>query len=86
MKFFFRAIAASAPVAQFDAPCDAFGRIVTADYTAQGAFCSQTIRRSWAAIDNVTSTGKDMVTSILTGFSLRLTSPVQVNLNKTLFI
>jgi len=50
------AIAASAPVAQFDAPCDAFGRIVTADYTAQGAFCSQTIRRSWAAIDNVTST------------------------------
>ena len=37
---------------------DAFGRIVTADYTAQGAFCSQTIRRSWAAIDNVTSTGK----------------------------
>ena len=62
-KFFFRAIAASAPVAQFDAPCDAFGRIVTADYTAQGAFCSQTIRRSWEAIDNVTSTGKELATS-----------------------
>ena len=33
--YFFRAIAASAPVAQFTAPCDAFGRIVTADYTQQ---------------------------------------------------
>jgi hypothetical protein len=31
----FRAIAASAPVAQFTAPCDAFGRIVTADYSQQ---------------------------------------------------
>ena len=26
------AIAASAPVAQFSAPCDAFGRVVTSDY------------------------------------------------------
>ena len=52
---FFRAIAASAPVAQFDAPCDAFGRIVTADYTAQGELCSKTIRSSWAAIDNITT-------------------------------
>ena len=51
----FRAIAASAPVSQFDAPCDAFGRIVTSDYTAQGKFCSDTIRLSWAAIDNVTA-------------------------------
>jgi len=33
--FYFRAIAASAPVAQFTAPCDAFGRIVTADYSQQ---------------------------------------------------
>ena len=53
--FSFRAIAASAPVSQFDAPCDAFGRIVTSDYTAQGKFCSDTIRLSWAAIDNVTA-------------------------------
>ena len=52
------AIAASAPVAQFDAPCDAFGRIVTADYSSEGDFCSGTIRKSWAAIDNVTSTSK----------------------------
>jgi len=54
------AIAASAPVSQFDAPCDAFGRIVTADYTAQGAFCSETIRKSWVAIDNVTATADGM--------------------------
>jgi len=53
------AIAASAPVAQFDAPCDAFGRIVTADYTAQGELCSKTIRSSWAAIDNITTVEKD---------------------------
>jgi len=49
------AIAASAPVAQFDAPCDAFGRIVTADYTAENEACSSAIRSSWASIDNVTS-------------------------------
>ena len=42
-------------MAQFDAPCDAFGRIVTADYTAQGELCSKTIRSSWAAIDNITT-------------------------------
>ena len=52
------AIAASAPVAQFDAPCDAFGRIVTADYSSEGDFCSGTIRESWAVIDNITSTSK----------------------------
>jgi len=51
------AIAASAPVAQFDAPCDAFGRIITADYAASPSEnCSDTIRSSWAAIDNITST------------------------------
>lgn len=47
------AIAASAPVAQFTSPCDAFGRIVTSDYTAAVAngTCSQNIRKSWAALD-----------------------------------
>ena len=54
----FSAIAASAPVAQFDAPCDAFGRIVTADYTAENEACSSAIRSSWASIDNVTSSRK----------------------------
>lgn len=50
------AIAASAPVAQFTAPCDAFGRIVTADFSQQSEKCSSTIRKSWGAIDNLTST------------------------------
>ena len=59
--FYFRAIAASAPVAQFDAPCDAFGRIITADYAASPSEnCSDTIRSSWAAIDNITSTSKNI--------------------------
>jgi len=47
------AIAASAPVAQFDTPCDAFNRIVTADYTAANETCSDVIRKSWQAIDQV---------------------------------
>lgn len=47
------AIAASAPVAQFDTPCDAFNRIVTADYTAASENCSSIIRQSWKAIDEV---------------------------------
>ena len=59
----FSAIAASAPVAQFDAPCDAFGRIVTADYTAENEACSSAIRSSWASIDNVTSNRKKMFLS-----------------------
>ena len=45
-------------MAQFDAPCDAFGRIVTADYTAENEACSSAIRSSWASIDNVTSSRK----------------------------
>ena len=51
------AIAASAPVAQFSAPCNAFGRIVTADYTAQGEDCSKIISKSWDAINSVGASG-----------------------------
>eukprot|EP00088_Acartia_fossae_P010430 TRINITY_DN1519_c1_g1_i1.p1 TRINITY_DN1519_c1_g1~~TRINITY_DN1519_c1_g1_i1.p1 ORF type:complete len:492 (-),score=107.05 TRINITY_DN1519_c1_g1_i1:823-2298(-) len=49
------AIAASAPVAIFTSPCDAFGRIVTSDYTAaaENGTCSQNIRKSWAALDRL---------------------------------
>ncbi|XP_059079280.1 lysosomal Pro-X carboxypeptidase-like [Tigriopus californicus] len=50
------AIAASAPVAQFDAPCNAFGRIVTADYALQGKGCANTIRDSWDIITNMSAT------------------------------
>ena len=40
------AIAASAPIAQFTTPCDAFGRIVTSDYdaAAENSSCSSAIR------------------------------------------
>jgi len=56
------AVAASAPVAQFTSPCDAFGRIVTSDYTAavRNGTCSQNIRKSWSALDrlgNLTNNG-----------------------------
>lgn len=56
-----RAIAASAPVAQFSAPCNAFGRIVTADYTAQSKDCSKVIRKSWDAINNITKDGRPIL-------------------------
>ena len=40
------AIAGSAPIAQFTSPCDAFGRIVTSDFSAAAAnsSCSTAIR------------------------------------------
>jgi len=51
------AIAASAPVAQFAGltPCDAFGRIVTSDYSAAAVnnTCSASIRSSWTALDRM---------------------------------
>jgi len=49
------AIAGSAPVAQFVSPCDAFGRIVTSDFSsaAQNNSCSNNIRSSWAALSRV---------------------------------
>jgi len=54
------AVAASAPVNQFDAPCEAFGRIVTADYAAEGGDCVEIIRRSWVAVDNVTASANGL--------------------------
>jgi len=49
------AIAASAPVAQFTSPCDAFGRIVTSDFSAAAVnnTCSDAVRASWPALDRV---------------------------------
>ena len=49
------AIAGSAPIAQFTSPCDAFGRIVTSDFSeaAPNSSCSDAIRSSWAALDRV---------------------------------
>jgi len=49
------AIAASAPIAQFTSPPDAFGRIVTSDFTAAApnGTCSKSIRKSWDALDRM---------------------------------
>ena len=56
---FNRAIAASAPILQFTGltPCDAFNRVVTADYATTSSECAQTIRNSWKALDRVLATG-----------------------------
>ena len=48
------AIAGSAPVNQFDTPCDAFGRIVTADYTAQGKLFTRVGHWAICNLDNFT--------------------------------
>lgn len=56
---FFRAIAASAPILQFTGltPCDAFNRVVTADYTSSSTECAETIRKSWKALNQVLENG-----------------------------
>jgi len=61
------AIAASAPIAQFSSPCDAFGRIVTSDFSAAAPnnSCSDAVRASWSALDRVSqqknNTGVDWI-------------------------
>ena len=49
------AIAASAPIAQFTTPCDAFGRIVTSDFSAaaENSSCSSAIRYTTAVAANL---------------------------------
>lgn len=49
------ALAASAPIAQFTSPCEAFYRIVTSDYNTAAAngTCSSAIRQSWSALDRL---------------------------------
>ncbi|XP_071372461.1 lysosomal Pro-X carboxypeptidase [Centroberyx affinis] len=53
------ALAASAPIWQFPGlvPCGDFYKIVTQDFARSGFNCDVNIRRSWKAIDNVSSTG-----------------------------
>ncbi|KAJ8256663.1 hypothetical protein COCON_G00188150 [Conger conger] len=56
------ALAASAPIWQFTdmVPCGAFHKIVTDDFRNGGKGCEESIRRSWKAIDNVTSTAEGL--------------------------
>ncbi|KAM9820309.1 lysosomal Pro-X carboxypeptidase [Neosynchiropus ocellatus] len=52
------ALASSAPIWQFPGlvPCGEFSRVVTRDFSRSGVNCDVNIRRSWKAIDNMTST------------------------------
>ncbi|KAI9562235.1 hypothetical protein GHT06_013200 [Daphnia sinensis] len=49
------AIAASAPILQFTGltPCDAFNRVVTADFSSASAECAESIRKSWKALSKI---------------------------------
>jgi len=83
------AIAGSAPVAQFTTtPCDAFGRIVTSDFSAAAVngSCSTSIRNSWSALDRVASNSTG-IEWINTNFKLcpssKLTSSDNVTIIKS---
>ncbi|KAG9265025.1 lysosomal Pro-X carboxypeptidase [Astyanax mexicanus] len=56
------ALAASAPIWQFTdmVPCGDFYKIVTQDFAISGFNCSKNIRRSWMAINNVSSTDEGL--------------------------
>ncbi|XP_076833256.1 lysosomal Pro-X carboxypeptidase [Brachyhypopomus gauderio] len=56
------ALAASAPIWQFTdmVPCGDFYKIVTQDFTKSGTNCSTSIRRSWVAISNVSSSAEGL--------------------------
>ncbi|XP_078259250.1 lysosomal Pro-X carboxypeptidase isoform X2 [Rhinoraja longicauda] len=51
------ALAASAPLWLFEnlTPCEAFSNIVTNDFLKSGKSCAESIRRSWDAINNLSS-------------------------------
>ncbi|XP_017656403.2 lysosomal Pro-X carboxypeptidase-like isoform X2 [Nannospalax galili] len=53
------ALAASAPIWQFEdlVPCGVFMKIVTDDFKNSGTKCSQSILRSWGAINRISNTG-----------------------------
>ncbi|MBN3308859.1 PCP carboxypeptidase, partial [Amia calva] len=52
------ALASSAPIWQFTdlVPCGDFYKIVTQDFSMSGMGCSESISKSWKAIDNISST------------------------------
>ncbi|EPQ19311.1 Lysosomal Pro-X carboxypeptidase [Myotis brandtii] len=53
------ALAASAPIWQFEdiVPCGVFMKIVTTDFKRSGPNCSESIQRSWDAINRLTRNG-----------------------------
>ncbi|MEJ1272820.1 hypothetical protein NN561_003675 [Cricetulus griseus] len=57
-----RALAASAPIWQFEEliPCGMFMKIVTEDFRKSGKKCSESILRSWGAINRLSNTGSGL--------------------------
>ncbi|XP_051004913.1 lysosomal Pro-X carboxypeptidase isoform X2 [Acomys russatus] len=56
------ALAASAPIWQFEelTPCGVFMKIVTQDFRKSGPHCSESIRKSWGAINQLSSTSSGL--------------------------
>ncbi|XP_030009006.1 lysosomal Pro-X carboxypeptidase [Sphaeramia orbicularis] len=56
------ALASSAPIWQFPGmvPCGAFYKIVTQDFAKSGHNCDANIRKSWKAINNISSTASGL--------------------------
>jgi hypothetical protein len=85
LSCYHRAIAASAPIFQFSGltSCEAFSRIVTADYNSASTECAASIRKSWAEINNITSSGnayehfifQDLCSTCLLSHETKYTSP-----------
>ncbi|XP_042543628.1 lysosomal Pro-X carboxypeptidase isoform X1 [Dipodomys spectabilis] len=57
------ALAASAPIWQFEdlVPCGMFMKIVTADFKKSGPNCSESIRKSWDAINRLAGSGSGLL-------------------------
>jgi len=62
-KMFYRAIAASAPILEFEgmAKCSAFFRILSSDYETAGEECARGIRKSWGALDQMAKNSENKI-------------------------
>ncbi|XP_031243250.1 lysosomal Pro-X carboxypeptidase isoform X1 [Mastomys coucha] len=56
------ALAASAPIWQLDGmvPCGEFMKIVTKDFEKSGPYCTESIRKSWSVINQLSGTGSGL--------------------------
>ncbi|KAG8307504.1 lysosomal Pro-X carboxypeptidase-like [Homalodisca vitripennis] len=74
------AIAASAPIWQFTdmTPCNVYNRVLTSAFSLASRRCSDNIRKSWKAIDNITKTddGKSWLNN-----TWRLCKPIKTSQN-----
>lgn len=70
------AVASSAPILQFQTPCEIFNKIVTSVFQISLDGCSHIIKRTWPALREVTSTpdGREWITQ-----NWKLCQPLQEN-------